>query len=41
VVFGALADGPGYVAAWASVASVAALCALLLWRPAPVNRAAV
>jgi MFS family permease len=37
VVFGALADGPGYAGAWGSVASVAALCALALWRPVPVS----
>jgi MFS family permease len=37
VVFGALADGPGYVAAWVSVAVVSALCAAVLWRPAPVG----
>lgn len=40
VVFGALADGPGYAAAWVSVAGVAAACALVLWLPAPVNRPA-
>lgn len=39
-VFGALADGPGYAAAWASVASVSALCALILWLPAPASRPA-
>ena len=33
VVFGALADGPGYGIAWTSVAGVSALCALALWRP--------
>jgi MFS family permease len=37
VVFGALADGPGYASAWTSVAVVAALCALVLWRPTPVS----
>lgn len=37
VAFGALADGPGYASAWVSVAVVAALCALALWRPAPVS----
>lgn len=40
VVFGALADGPGYGTAWASVATVSALCALALWLPAPVSRPA-
>ena len=39
VVFGALADGPGYVAAWVSVAGVSALCAAVLWRPAPASPA--
>jgi MFS family permease len=37
VVFGALADGPGYVSAWVSVAGVSALCAGVLWRPAPAG----
>lgn len=40
VVFGALADGPGYSMAWASVAAVSTLCALALWLPAPVSRTA-
>ncbi|MGK2940378.1 MAG: MFS transporter [Immundisolibacter sp.] len=40
VVFGALADGPGYGTAWTSVAGVSALCAVALWLPAPVSRPA-
>jgi MFS family permease len=41
IAFGALADGPGYGSAWGSVAAVAAVCALLLWRPPAVSPAAV
>jgi nitrate/nitrite transporter NarK len=37
VVFGALADGPGYGAAWASVATVSALCAAALCLPVPAS----
>ncbi|WP_448505423.1 MFS transporter [Immundisolibacter sp.] len=40
VAFGALADGLGYSTAWASVATVSALCALALWLAAPVSDAA-
>lgn len=40
IAFGALADGPGYGSAWGSVAAVAAVCALLLWRPPAVSPAA-
>lgn len=39
LAFGALADGPGFGAAWASVAAVSALCAVALWRPPPAGRA--
>ena len=39
IAFGALADGPGYGSAWGSVAAVAALCALALWRPPAVSPA--
>jgi MFS family permease len=41
IAFGALADGPGYDCAWGSVAAVAALCALALWRPPALSPAAV
>ena len=40
VVFGALADGPGYVSAWVSVAGVSALFAAVLWRRPPVGQPA-
>lgn len=38
VVFGALADGPGYGTAWTSVALVSGLCALALWQRPPGSR---